>query len=184
MATCPVCNSDDSVECVGSIVYNGVTETHTTGVSYNPIIAGEPFTVSNFESTTVSPLASALMPLTMPGRPFVAFFVLYFILPSLVWTGVIVAQNPDFHVNPVVAVFAYLLNMPWGFWYGVQLGMVIFAVHVLLTLPWIPSWKKKEYHFLNESYYCYRDGVAFDSEVSGAPEVFRRYAYFSYKVID
>ena len=183
MTTCPICNSDDSVDCIGSIVYNGVTTTYTDGVSYNPIIAGEPFTVSNFESTTVSPLARALMPLTMPGRPLVAFFGLYIILSGLIWTGGIVAEDPDLHVNPVVAFFAYLLSMPWGLWYGAQLGLVISAVHLLIVVPWIPLWKKKEYHFLNESYYCYRDNVAFDSDVSGAPESFRNYAYFSRKVI-
>lgn len=183
MHVCPVCESDDSVDCVGSVVYSGISDTYTSGVSYNPIIAGEPFTVSNFESTTVSPLANALMPLTMPGRPFVAFFVLYFIIPSLIWTGVIVAQNPDFNHNPVVAVFAYLLNMPMGFWYGVPVGMAIFLTHVLFVAPWIPSWNVKERHFLNESYYCYRDNVAFDAEVCAPPEAFRHYAYFSRKVM-
>lgn len=178
---CPVCETWDYVQVIGRIVYEGVTVTYTSGVSYNPIIPGEPMTVSSFDSTTVSPLARDLMPLTMPGRPFVAFFTLYFIVPSLIWTGVIVAENPDFNHNPVVAIFAYMLNLMVGFWYGVPVGMAIFVAHVLLVAPWIPSWKKNEYHFLNESYYCHRDGVAFDDHFYATPQAFRFYSYFSRK---
>jgi glycerol uptake facilitator-like aquaporin len=174
--SCPVCDSQDSVQRVRTIIDSGIGDTTGTAVTV-PVFGQGAVGVTGFSAQSVTRLAQSLSPYD-PPRPrfwswfFVSLFVVYFFIYRYSQTQ----ANPA-DTNGMVSFISYglILSVP-----ALLVAFIgAFVIRAIQRVALRPKYQDWEYHAdkVYNAFYCFRDDTMFDSRFSGRPDEFVAHAF-------
>lgn len=177
---CPICGQNDAVQSVAYAVTSGTQNTVGAGVLVGGITNPQfNLNLALYGSHSKNGIASRLTPTTItPGNLSRSAFWLIWMGLGLIFA--IWFKNLIWHDMQYETWFSYLLALMLVYLPGFLTALIPFLIFVGIYRYSRPRarlrWQRNAQH-LWESYYCYRDDVAFDDLHWASPEEFVAYAF-------
>jgi len=171
---CPVCNSGQKVEWVGTILSRESTTTSGFTLGYNPVMG---FTPGVLMANTKPQYLSQFIPPLKPGVPTISKFFKRFIIVDLI--GAIITTtlwvHPTFDAGYFTTVFMSLILFIVP---AMILTALIFWIEYLQNKTRRTRWRTA-YQILWYSRYCSHDDVIYSDDVVGRPNEFINRVFFN-----